>query len=163
MTAHISDFVILADINKFPKAMQGHNRLREMAQIVTRNTVSELNVSERKHFPDNRGAACQHWLVTMPRCAQTCVQILRPIHPVCTVCVFVSILSLLYFFSLLLCLSVCQAICVYFPFVATCLLPPHPLPMLFTEMTPVWKYFTLFCAFPGFTDFYFFLMRDALS
>lgn len=125
MTAHIWDFVILANKNEFPKAMQGHNHLREMVQIVTRNTASELNVSERKHFPDNRGATCQHWLVTMPRCAQTCVQILRPIHPVYTVRVFVSILSLLYFFSLLLCLSVCQAICVYFPFVATCLLPHH--------------------------------------
>lgn len=27
-------------------------------------------------------------------------------------------------FSLIRCLSVCQAICVYFPFMATCLVPP---------------------------------------
>lgn len=38
--------------------------------------------------------------------------------------VFVSVSSLFYFF-LILCLSVCQAICVYFPFVATCLPAPH--------------------------------------
>lgn len=113
VTAHIWDFVILADINKFPKAMQGHNHLREMAQIVTRNIISELNVSERKHFPDNRRAACQHWLVAMHRCAQTCVQILRPIHPVYTVRIFVSVLSLLYFFpSSSVCQSVRPSVCI---------------------------------------------------
>lgn len=48
------------------------------------------------------------------------------------VCVFVSVLSLVYFF-LILCLSVCQAICVHFPFMATCLpaCNPPPPPLLY--------------------------------
>lgn len=50
MTAHIWDFGILADINKFPEAMQRDNHLRETAQIMTRNVISELDVSERNTF-----------------------------------------------------------------------------------------------------------------
>lgn len=56
VTAHIWDFVILAGI-KFPEAMQRDNHLRETAQIMTRNVIAELDVSERKRFPDIRGAA----------------------------------------------------------------------------------------------------------
>lgn len=154
VTAHIWDFGILADKNKFPEAMQRDEHLRETARIVTRNIISKLDVSEWKGFNNRQQRTnIQSGFITMHRCAHTYMQILRRTHPVHTVHVFVSFLSVVYFFPLILCLSVCQAICVYFPSMATCLLPP---PMLFTEMTPVWKFFTVFCAFLSLLDFFFF-------
>lgn len=170
VTAHIWDFGILADINKFPKAMQGDNHLRKMVQIETRNIISGLNVSERKHFPDNSGPTWQRGSVTVHRCAQTSVHCTEA-HTSClySTCLCVDLIITL-LFVLLLCLSVCQAICVYISpsWQPACLPPtPHPPPppaMLFTEMTPVWKFFTLFCAFPSLTVvFFLFMIRGALS
>lgn len=161
VTGHIWDFVLRADINKFPEAMQRDNHLRETTQSLTWNIMS-------KWMPVNRDASrtteAQHNRMDsqIHRHAETYVQILRPIHPMYTIHVFVSILSLVYlFFSSSVCQSVRPSVYISPLWQPAC----SPPPMLFTEMTPVWKFFTLFSCLPQFNGFLSFLplVRDALS
>lgn len=105
VTAHIWDFGILADKNKFQEAMQ-------------RGTLSRWSlyqhVGERKDGVLEGAQMCSH-LRADTEAHTSCIYCTR---------LCVDLIVSLLFFPLVLCLSVCQAICVYFPFMAPCLLPP---------------------------------------
>lgn len=78
------------------------------AEVVTQNIVSGLDVSEWKRL----GKRSQYGLITMRRCAHAYVQT-RSIHPVHTVRLFVSVLSLVDFFPHPLSVSLSDHLCIF--------------------------------------------------